>query len=218
MLVCAQNTLDSLAEVGVGPAGVDVRIAEPLTDVPADWPAVLRYPHNRANAALALTAAEAIGRDRAELINAATSFAPLEHRLEEVGTARGLVWVSDPLATTQESAIAAVNTFAQHPITLIIGGQDRGQPIDELAIRLTRLDRVHVICMAETGARFAATLRAAGFDDVHLVDTLDQAVPLAARISADQAVVLMSPAAPSYDQFRDFEAKAAAYRALVSAL
>ena len=49
---------------------------------------------------------------------------------------RGLVWISDVLATTQESAIAALNTFAHHPVTMIIGGQDRGQPIDDLAHRL----------------------------------------------------------------------------------
>ena len=215
-LVCAQNTLDSLLEVGVS-LDVSVLVVEALDDVPGDWPAVLTYPHNRANAALALAAAQELGLPRADLLHAAASFAPLEHRLEEIAqTARGLVWVTDTLATTQESAVAAVNTFAQHPITLIIGGQDRGQPVDQLALRVAHLPNVRVITMAETGARFASAMDAAGVRDVHRVVTLDEAVTLAARVSDDHAVVLLSPAAPSYDQFRDYEAKSAALRTLVA--
>jgi UDP-N-acetylmuramoylalanine--D-glutamate ligase len=219
VLVCAQNTLESLHEVGLDTSSVQVHVTEALDEVPADWPAVLTYPHNRANAALGLRVGELLGLRRDALVQAAASFAPLAHRLEEVAeTARGLVWITDTLATTQESAIAAVNTFAQHPITLIIGGQDRGQPVDDLAIRLTKLPSVRVICMAQSGERFAAELRRAGVRNVQVVEKLDEAVSLAARISDDHAVVLLSPAAPSYDQFRDFEAKSSALRELVARL
>ena len=222
ILICAQNTLDSLREVGADTTNVDVRIAEALDEVPTDWPEVLGYPHNRANAALALTAAEAVGIGRDQLLAAASTFRPLEHRLEPVGTtSRGIVWVSDTLATTQESAIAAVNTFSHHPLTLILGGQDRGQPIDALASRLAVLQRtgsVRVVCMAESGARFATALRAAGVRDVQVVDRLEPAVTLAAQLSDDDGVVLLSPAAPSYDQYRDYEAKSAALRELVTQL
>jgi UDP-N-acetylmuramoylalanine--D-glutamate ligase len=219
VLVCAQDTLDSLREVGVDTDQVDVRLAPPLLELPAGWPAVLSYPHNQVNAALALAAASEVGIEWPELLAAAATFTPLAHRLEPVATtARGLVWISDVLATTQESAIAALNTFSHHPITMIIGGQERGQPIGELAHRLVTLQHsgsVQVICMGETATRFAAQLEGAGVDRVHVVETLAEAVTLAARISDDRAAVLLSPAAPSYDQFRDFEAKSAALRQLL---
>ena len=68
--------------------------------------------------------------------------------------------------------------------------------------------------MGETAARFAADLAAARVTRVHVVETLAEAVDVA--LSEDHAAITCSPAAPSYDQFRDFEAKAAALRELVA--
>jgi len=219
ILICAQDTLDSLREVGADTDAVDVRVVEPVDPAPG-WPPALGYPHNRGNAGLALAAAAAAGVERDEAVAAAASFRPLEHRLEPVATTeRGLVWISDVLATTQESAKAALNTFIHHPVTMIIGGQDRGQPIDDLARHVATAQRsgsVRMITMGETAQRFAADLEQAGVRDVHSVGTLAEAVALARRISPDDTAVLLSPAAPSYDQFRDFEAKSAALRDLVA--
>ncbi len=219
LLICAPDTFQSLREVGVATDDIEVLLVDALSDVPEDWPEVLRYPHNRANAALALAAAESLGLAREDLLRAATTFTPLEHRLQPVGTTRrGLVWVTDTLATTQESALAALNTFAHHPVTMIIGGQDRGQPVQALMHRAAQLPQVRLVCMGQSGARFAEAARVAAVADVHTVETLLQAAELATRISADNAVVLLSPAAPSYDQFHDYAAKSAALRAYVATL
>ena len=153
----------------------------------------------------------------------AATFTPLAHRLEPVPTTdRGLVWISDVLATTQESATAALNTFVHHPVTMIIGGQDRGQPIDDLAASVLRgaaAGSVQVITMGETGPRFAADLGRRRRANVHTVaDTRRGGGPGRRDLRRSRGAVLLSPAAPSYDQFHDFEAKSAALRDLVAGL
>ena len=174
----------------------------------ADW--ALRGEHNLWNLAAALAALEAAGVDAAGLAARATGFAGLRHRLEILGERGGVTWVNDSISTTPESAAAAARAFADRPLTLLLGGQDRGQEATPLAAALAGRD-VRVVTLPDNGPALAATL---GAPIVAHADDLAAAVARAAATTPPGGVVLLSPAAPSYGHFRDFEERGERFAAL----
>jgi UDP-N-acetylmuramoylalanine--D-glutamate ligase len=140
----------------------------------------------------------------------------LPHRLETVAERDGVLWVNDSISTTPESTIAALASFADREIVLIGGGQDRGQDYTGLASRLAEAG-ASVVGLPSTGQRLIAAARRAGVPERRAIETVDirAAVRLARNLARPGAVVLLSPAAPSYDHFRDFEQRGELFRSLV---
>ncbi|MDN4162824.1 UDP-N-acetylmuramoyl-L-alanine--D-glutamate ligase [Nocardioides abyssi] len=179
----------------------------------------LRGRHNLANLALALAAVDTLvgestaGPDRGRLLAAARTFAPLAHRLEQVPSGDGRAWVDDSLATAPESVVAALETYAATPVVLLAGGADRGLSFAPLVDYLARRDpaaRVATIAVGPAGARLAREL-----DDVRLAPDFATALAWAGS-TADTVgaeVVLLSPGAPSFDEFASFEERSTAFRA-----
>jgi UDP-N-acetylmuramoylalanine--D-glutamate ligase len=177
----------------------------------------LRGRHNLLNACAALTALEEAGVEVRSLVAALPGFRPLRHRLEPVGDAGGVSFVNDSIATIPEAAMAALDALEGRPVVLIAGGFDRGQDFGPLARRL-RLDRgvLAVITMPPSGERLSRELRAMpGAPPALAAADLPEAVRLARARSRPGSLVLLSPGAPSYGAFRDFEARGDAFRALV---
>jgi UDP-N-acetylmuramoylalanine--D-glutamate ligase len=162
--------------------------------------------HNALNLCAALTALEAAGVEPPPLAAALAGFEPLPHRLQTVAESDGVTWVDDSISTTPESALAALASFPGRELVLIGGGQDRGQDYGELARELARSGAL-VIGMPTTGPRLLAAALAAGLPGSRVLaaDDLVVAVAIARERAQPGAVVLLSPAAPSYDRFRDFE-------------
>jgi UDP-N-acetylmuramoylalanine--D-glutamate ligase len=173
-----------------------------------DWR--LRGEHNLWNLAAAFAALEAAGVDAIGLAPRAARFAGLRHRLEILGERGGLTWVNDSISTTPESAAAAVRAFADRPVTLLLGGQDRGQAVAPLTAALAGRD-VRVVTLPDNGPALAAAL---GVVDVAHADELAAAVAEARAVTPTGGVVLLSPAAPSYGHFRDFEERGDRFAAL----
>jgi UDP-N-acetylmuramoyl-L-alanine---L-glutamate ligase len=176
--------------------------------------------HNALNLCGALTAIEAIGlAPPASLEHALRGFAPLAHRLETVLERDGVLWVDDSISTTPESALAALASFPARAIVLIGGGQDRGQDYGELARALAAVGAT-LIGVPSTGARLLAAARSAGLPEERALAASDlaQAVRLAHGLAGAGSVVLLSPAAPSYDHFRDFEERGERFRELTREL
>jgi UDP-N-acetylmuramoylalanine--D-glutamate ligase len=165
----------------------------------ADWP--LRGRHNLWNLAAALAALEAAAVDARAVAGRAAGFGGLRHRLEMLGARDGLTWVNDSISTTPESAAAALGAFADRPLTLLLGGHDRGQDPAALAAAVAGRD-LRVVTLPDNGPALAAAL--AGTAVAHAAD-LAAAVAEAKAITPAGGVVLLSPAAPSYGRFRDFE-------------
>jgi UDP-N-acetylmuramoylalanine--D-glutamate ligase len=184
----------------------------------------LRGEHNALNLAAALTAVQALGRPRPSLSDALSGFRALPHRLEVVCERGGATWVDDSISTTPESALAALASFSESAVILIAGGQDRGQQLDALARELARRGAdarapATLIALPTTGPRLLAQARAAGLPEQRGLERADlaQAVELARELAAPGAVVLLSPAAPSYDHYRDFEERGERFRSLAAA-
>jgi UDP-N-acetylmuramoylalanine--D-glutamate ligase len=178
----------------------------------------LRGEHNALNLCGALAALEAFGVAPPPLREALRDFRGLPHRLETVAERDGILWVDDSISTTPESAIAALESFPDRDIVLIAGGQDRGQDHEELA-RAVAARSVTVIGVPSTGARLIAAARRAGVSEEHAIEAADMpaAVALARARARAGAVVLLSPAAPSYDNYRDFEERGERFQALAAA-
>jgi len=178
----------------------------------------LRGRHNLLNACAALTALEEAGVQVRPLVSALSGFRPLRHRLEPVGEAAGVTFVNDSIATIPEATVAALDALEGRPVVLIVGGFDRGQDYGPLARRLRR-DRgvLAVVTLPPSGDRLAGELAALpGAPRVLPAADLGEAVRLARAHAEPGSVMLLSPGAPSYGAFRDFEARGDAFRELVT--
>ncbi len=162
--------------------------------------------HNALNLCAALSGLEAAGLPLPGLPEGVAGFAALPHRLQAVLEQDGVTWVDDSISTTPESALAALASFPGRPVVLLAGGQDRGQDYAPLAAALAR-QSAHLIGLPTTGQRLLDAALAAGLDPrrAHAAEDMADAVAAARALAPDGAVVLLSPAAPSYDHYRDFE-------------
>src|SRR5215470_10395029 len=176
----------------------------------------LRGLHNAQNAASAAACALAMGMSADTLQNGLRSFPGLAHRMEQVGRRGNVLFVNDSKGTNADAAAHALSSFAD--IFWIAGGKAKQGGITSLTGYFPRIRKAYLI--GEAAKEFSATL---GEEVPHETsETLDVAVESAARDAeasglAD-AIVLLSPACASYDQFRNFEIRGARFRELVQAL
>ncbi|MEH3035965.1 MAG: UDP-N-acetylmuramoyl-L-alanine--D-glutamate ligase [Sphingomonas adhaesiva] len=188
-----------------------VRIAPGVCMDQSRWPS-LQGPHNAQNALAALNVAEALGVPGEAIDRALETFSGLPHRMERVATLGGVAWIDDSKATNPESTAPALAAFPR--IHWIVGGRAKGDDLDACMPHIGHVVRAYTI--GEAGARFAEVLRP--HVPVAEAETLERAVKIAAQEAQRGEVVLLSPAAASFDQFRDYEHRGAAFRAAVEAL
>lgn len=166
----------------------------------------LRGSHNLENLAGACTLLDHIGlhtvRTRVDL----SGFAQLRHRLEEFTVANGRICVNDSISTVPEAALVALRAYADKKVTLFLGGADRGQDHAQLLDYLAAADIAGVILLPDTGARFEQEMSARQWPFVITrAKDLAEGVAFALSHAPSDSVFLLSPAAPSFGQFRDFE-------------
>ena len=162
----------------------------------------LRGAHNRENAAAAAAAARAIGVPDAAIAEALRAFPGVEHRIEEVGTVAGVLYVNDSKATNAAAALRALASFPGRRKHLILGGRGKAEPYDALAAACAPGDRAYLI--GEAAGDLAAAFEAAHVPYV-VEGTLAAALAAASHAGSPGDVVLLTPACASYDQFRSFE-------------
>ena len=174
--------------------------------------------HNALNLCAALAGLEACGVRVVPLAQSLAGFAPLPHRLQTIAVDEGVTWVDDSISTTPESALAALASFPDGELVLIGGGLDRGQDFTTLAAALAER-RAALVAVPSNGPRLLAAAYAAGVPPQRAVLAQDMrdAVSLARGLLPAGGVALLSPAAPSYDNYRDFEARGDRFRADVLA-
>ena len=168
----------------------------------------LRGKHNGRNLCVALAVLDGMGVDvvdqRSVLEHAVAAFEGLPHRLAEIEDPSGLTFVDDTLSTSPYSAMHAIDAYEGRPLTVLVGGTDRG--LDYAPLRHHLEDReITVIGLPDSGPRILAEL--AGLPGVRTenAEDLPAAVSLARKVTPAGGVVLLSPAAPSYGRFRNFE-------------
>jgi UDP-N-acetylmuramoyl-L-alanine---L-glutamate ligase len=177
----------------------------------------LRGEHNALNLCAALTALRAFDVPVPPLGEALAGFRALPHRLESVCERDGVLWVNDSISTTPESTMAALESFPGREVVLIAGGQDRGQDYAGLA-RALSASGASVIAIPTTGTRLLAAAREADVPAARALPAADlgDAVRIAGGLARAGSVVLLSPAAPSFDHYRDFEERGERFRTLAT--
>jgi len=176
----------------------------------------LRGLHNAQNAACAAACALALGVGNDVLQNGLRSFPGLAHRMEQVGRLGNVLFVNDSKGTNADAAAHALSSFAD--IFWIAGGRAKAGGITGLEDHFPRIRKAYLV--GEAAAEFATTL---GERVPHeMSGTLEVAVASAARDAEASGlhdpVVLLSPACASFDQYRNFEIRGAAFRDFVNAL
>jgi UDP-N-acetylmuramoylalanine--D-glutamate ligase len=168
--------------------------------------------HNAQNAAAAAAVALAMSVGRDVLTAGLRSFGGLPHRQERVGTMGGVAFVNDSKATNADSTARALASYDR--VVWIAGGIGKEGGISSLLPLLPRVAKAFLI--GRDANSFAATLAEAGIPH-EVAGTLDAAVPAAAAEARAGAapVVLLSPAAASFDQFTGFDQRGDRFRAIV---
>jgi UDP-N-acetylmuramoylalanine--D-glutamate ligase len=168
--------------------------------------------HNWQNAAAAYAAAKGLGISGDEAARHLMSFPGLAHRMETVGVIGKVRFVNDSKATNADAARQALASYPK--VYWIAGGQPKTGGIDSLTDLFPRVTKAYLV--GEAAPVFAQVLK--GKAEARECGTIEAAVQAAhadAAATGHEAIVLLSPACASFDQFADFEERGEAFRAAV---
>ncbi len=151
----------------------------------------------------------------------ATSFGGVEHRIELVRVKDGVSYYNDSIASSPSRTIAGLRSFNQRVI-LIVGGYDKHLPFDELGEEICAHVKV-LVCTGATGKKIAEATRKAnnakGFlPEILEIDDFYAAVRGASQQAKAGDVVLLSPAGPAFDKFKNFMVRGAEFKKTVMEL
>lgn len=173
----------------------------------------LQGVHNLENIMAAAACALLLGCRPDETFETILCFEALHHRMEFVREVNGARYYEDSKATNVGSVEKALESFTN--ITLIAGGKDKGGSYTPLA-PLVKERVQHLILIGEAAERMEQEL--GSLTDTRRAGSLEEAVQMAAEITAAGGTVLMSPACSSFDMFKDYEERAQRFIAAVKAL
>ncbi len=161
--------------------------------------------HNALNACAALAALAALGMDAMAAAPALASFRPLPHRLQPLGQHDGWHWINDSISTTPLATLAALESLHGRRVSVLVGGHDRGLDWTPFVEAMRAAPPHAIVCMGSNGGRIADALRAGGVScSIIRVAELAAAVVEANVLTPADGVILLSPGAPSFDQFKDY--------------
>lgn len=217
-LVISRHRVTTVSTSGLSPLGgegflaVDGRLwieGRPVADLRTARS--LPGRHNAQNAAFAYAAARALGVSHDAAVEGLLTFPGLAHRMEEVGRLGRVRFINDSKATNADAARQALSSYERS--FWIAGGRAKAGGIDELEDLFPRV--VEAFLIGEAAGPFAARLGET--PHLHSGDMASavQAAAAAAAATGREEVVLLSPAAASFDQYPDFEARGEAFRAAV---
>jgi UDP-N-acetylmuramoylalanine--D-glutamate ligase len=171
--------------------------------------------HNWQNAAAAYAAARALGVSAEDAAQGLMSFPGLAHRMETVGQLGRVRFVNDSKATNADAARQALSSYPK--VYWIAGGQAKAGGITSLTDLFPHVAKAYLI--GEASGEFAATLEGkAPFAQCGDLETAVARAYADAAASGQDAIVLLSPAGASFDQYADFEERGEAFRAAVADL
>lgn len=169
--------------------------------------------HNLSNIMFSLVVSKLLNFDIDKVRDSIKNFTPLEHRMELVGTYNGVTYYNDSIATIPMATINAIESL-KNVDTLIFGGMDRGIDYTPLVEYLRNSNVVNLICMPTTGYKIGECLKDTN-KKIYNIELLEDAVKLAKEVTAKGKICLMSPAASSYEYFKNFEEKGRKFKELV---
>ncbi len=175
--------------------------------------------HNLLNIQAAAAAAYIAGASPEAISSGVSEFQGLPHRLEHVGTYNGAVFINDSISTIPEATIAALEAFPGTK-TLILGGFDRGVLYNELIDYIIMKSNVNnLVFIGEAGTRmYNSFMKKPGTEKFNcfLPGDFSDAIEKAKEVTLKNEICLLSPAAASYDSFKNFEERGKTFIKIVN--
>ncbi|MBR3614142.1 MAG: UDP-N-acetylmuramoyl-L-alanine--D-glutamate ligase [Clostridia bacterium] len=174
----------------------------------------LKGIHNLNNIMFILSTCMILNLDIEKAICSIKEFKPLEHRMEFVATINNVSYYNDSIATIPASTINAVNALG-NVNTILVGGNDRGVDLKELIEFLKNNKTIeNIICLPKTGEYIKEGLKDS-YKKIKYFEDLKEAVSFAKKVTKENTICLLSPAASSYGYFKNFEERGKLYKQYV---
>lgn len=176
--------------------------------------------HNSLDCFFAASAAMLLGVSEADIVSGIKAFEGIPHRLEYVGRYKHIDFYNDCIATVPTAVMLGVEAL-ERVKTLIIGGMDRGIDYSSFVKELLSSNIENLICMPETGHIIADACKStrvdgdSGCSNIVKVPDMESAVSTAYEVTKPGTICLISPAASSYNYYKNFEVKGDHYKQLV---
>ncbi|MEA3267074.1 MAG: UDP-N-acetylmuramoyl-L-alanine--D-glutamate ligase, partial [Candidatus Fermentibacteria bacterium] len=170
--------------------------------------------HNVANALAVICMAASYGIPPDRLVSGLKDFPGVPHRIEPLGTARGLIWFNDSKSTNVDSLRVALESFDEKVI-LIAGGKEKNSDYSLLNDLIK--EKVKSIVLFGSGANSLAA-QWKNTTEISVVGRLEEAVKTALTVAENGDSVLLSPGCASFDQYTDFQQRGEHFKKLVQAL
>ncbi len=202
--------------VGSNVPHIDTKAVTTVIDDGVDYGYDLLIPgvHNRYNAEFVFRiATEVYGCDPEDVKRSLAGAGGLPHRLEYVCRKGEVTYYDDSISTIPEAAISALQSIPD-ACTILIGGMDRGIDYSKLTDYIPKHPEYNYVCMYASGRRIYDTDVISTLPNVYYAEDLDTAVKKAEEITIKGAVIL-SPAAASYDHFKNFEERGDCFKKAV---
>lgn len=170
--------------------------------------------HLRHDILFAACAARLFGVDNKTIEKSLENFHGIEHRMENIGNFKDIIFYNDVIATIPHAVECAVKAL-KNVDTLIFGGMDRGLEYCEFESFLENSEISNLIGLKDTGFKILDNLKNYKNKNLIKAENLDQAVKSAFKLTAKGKICLLSPAASSYNEYKNFEEKGKAFKTLV---
>lgn len=174
----------------------------------------LEGKHNLYNILVSLTIIKILGLDINKSIKAISTFKTLPHRMEFIGKYNDINYYDDSIATSVESVIRAIDTLKKVD-TIIIGGMDRGLDYSELVSYLENSTVRNILLLPDTNKRINKLFKDTK-KNVVIVSNMEEAVIIAKKETEKGKICLLSPAAASYNMYKNFEERGDHFKKLVN--
>lgn len=172
--------------------------------------------HNIENACAAISAVWLYTQDVVAIEKGLRDFSGLPHRLKLVADVKSVKYYDDSIATTPGSAIAAIKSF-EAPKIVILGGSDKGADYSEI-VELCVQTNTKIIAVGQTGGVIHELAISKGADSHRVTGGMSEIVAAAAGLAEAGAVVILSPASASFDQYKSYADRGEQFIAAVNQL
>jgi UDP-N-acetylmuramoyl-L-alanine---L-glutamate ligase len=179
----------------------------------------LQGDHNLMNIMAATAAARILKIPNATIHHAILTFKGLDHRMEYIGNFGGIYFYNDSIATIPEATIAALSTL-ENVNTLILGGKDRGIDYSGLIEYLPETSVRNFIFTGKAGERILAGLKPSlkPGQQTFTIGKFEEMAKIIRNHTLPGSICLLSPAASSYDQFKNFEERGNLFRQIAQSI
>jgi UDP-N-acetylmuramoylalanine--D-glutamate ligase len=216
LAISAKQAVEQGAQIFAGQEKIEVNVAEKHFSL-STTDRFLKGAHNLENIAAATLASSVLGVDEKIISATLKTFAGLPHRLQNIGTFDDITFYDDSIATNPDTTLAALRAFSE-PITLLLGGADKGLDYAPMIAELKNVSNLHaIVAVGKVGDALLPDLQEAQLKAPILGPFHDFKAAVGAAISASEAggIVLLSPAATSFDMFENYAERGEQFAQLV---